>query len=171
MALVRRSDLLEPWFGGLSLLSELQRQMDEVARRTLGDLGGNAGFMIPVDVLARDNDMVVRAELPGIDPERDVEVKIENGLLHIHGERREEHKEEGERFFRLERRQGAFIRTIPLPEGVNEDQIQATYNDGVLEVVVPGAAQVSGGKRIPVQITGKLNKTLAKGKNGARKKK
>lgn len=170
MALVRRSDFLDPWLSGVPMLSELHRQMDEFARRTQGDLNrDNTDLTIPVDVLARDNDLVVRAELPGIDPERDVEVQVENGALHIRGERREEHKEEGERFFRLERRQGAFLRSIPLPEGTDQDGIQATYSDGVLEVVVPGAAQITGGKRIPVQVTGKLKKALGKGTNGQRK--
>lgn len=174
MAMVRRNDWLQPWFGGLGglpMFSELQRQMDDFARRALGDLGNGDGLIIPVDVLARDNDLVVRAELPGIDPERDVDVHVENGALTISGERREEHKEEGERFFRLERRQGSFSRTIPLPQGVNEDEIQATYTDGVLEVLVPGAAQISSGRKIPVQMTGgKLKKVLNKGRNGSRKK-
>lgn len=79
----------------------------------------------------------MRAELPGIDPERDVDVSISEGQLRIdaHREERQEEKEKGG--YRTEFRYGSFTRTLALPEGASADDVTATYTDGVLEVRVP----------------------------------
>jgi HSP20 family molecular chaperone IbpA len=77
--------------------------------------------------------MVVRAELPGIDPDKDVEVTVADGLLRIQAHRREEHKERR----RSEFFYGEMVRTMMLPAGADASAITATYADGVLEVVVP----------------------------------
>ncbi|HEU0042734.1 MAG TPA: Hsp20/alpha crystallin family protein, partial [Jiangellaceae bacterium] len=76
---------------------------------------------------------VLRAELPGIDPARDVEIEIGDGRLTISGERREEHKEKTRREFHY----GSFSRTVSLPAGAHEEDVTASYTDGVLEVRVP----------------------------------
>jgi HSP20 family protein len=75
---------------------------------------------------------VLRAELPGIDPDKDVEITVDNGVLMIKAERREEKKEGG----RSEFRYGAFTRSTTLPPGADQDDVIATYNDGILEVRV-----------------------------------
>jgi HSP20 family protein len=90
---------------------------------------------------------VVRAELPGIDPEKDVEVNVENDMLTIRGERREETKEKNRREFHY----GSFQRTISLPRGVDPAQITASYHDGVLEVRVPAHEEDKSSVRIPIQ--------------------
>jgi HSP20 family protein len=92
---------------------------------------------IRVEEIRRDDAMVVRAELPGIDPEKDIEVSITEGVLEIHASReeREESKEEGR--YRSEFRYGSFVRRLPLPAGASEGEISATYHDGILEVTVP----------------------------------
>lgn len=77
--------------------------------------------------------VVVRAELPGVDPDKDVEVTVENGLLRIQAHRREEHKERR----RSEFFYGEMVRTMLLPPGTDESAVTATYRDGILEVVVP----------------------------------
>jgi HSP20 family molecular chaperone IbpA len=77
--------------------------------------------------------LVVRAELPGVDPEKDVEVTVENGVLRIQAHRREEHKERR----RSEFFYGEMVRTMVLPTGSDESAISATYKDGILEVAVP----------------------------------
>jgi HSP20 family protein len=83
------------------------------------------------------DDVVVRAELPGIDPEKDVELSIADGVLHIdaHREEKSEHKEKDG--YRSEFRYGRFTRSFVLPAGVDEEAIKAAYTDGVLEVRVP----------------------------------
>ena len=90
---------------------------------------------------------VLRAELPGIDPEQDVEVSVENDMLTIRGERREETKEKNRREFHY----GSFRRTVSLPKGADPAKITASYTDGVLEVRVPTTAEETPSMRIPVQ--------------------
>ena len=80
---------------------------------------------------------VVRAELPGIDPERDVDVSVSDGVLHISA-KREEHKEDkGKNNYRSEFRYGQFSRDIGLPRGMDKDAVKAEYKDGILEVRIP----------------------------------
>ena len=86
-----------------------------------------------------DKTLVIRAELPGIDPEKDVELTVADGMLHIRAEREEksEHKEKDS--YRSEFRYGSFARDVPLPTGTQADEIAASYKDGMLEVRVPVA--------------------------------
>jgi HSP20 family protein len=103
--------------------------------------GREGGMWTPqIEVRQRGNELVVRADLPGIKKE-DVNVEVNDGMLTISGERRQEDTEEREGFYRSERSYGTFYRSIPLPEGVTEDQISASFEDGVLEVVVPTPQQ------------------------------
>lgn len=83
------------------------------------------------------NTLVIRAELPGIDPEKDAEITVSDGGLTIRAERQEkkEHKEKDS--YRSEFRYGSFVRRIPLPDGVKEGDVTASYKDGVLEVRAP----------------------------------
>lgn len=90
----------------------------------------------PLEVFERGNTMVVRAELPGVSKE-DVNVEVEDGALTISGERRHEQEESREGYYHSERRYGAFSRSIPLPEGVDANQVEAKFRDGVLEITVP----------------------------------
>ncbi|QDG67335.1 Hsp20/alpha crystallin family protein [Pseudarthrobacter sp. NIBRBAC000502772] len=96
--------------------------------------------------------MVVRAEIPGVDPDKDVEITMADGFLHIHAERREkeEHKDNGN--FRSEFRYGSFSRNIPLPDGVKEADIKASYTNGVLEVraPLPDGAEPTTPKKLPI---------------------
>lgn len=90
------------------------------------------GNMVRFEEYEEDGRYVLRAELPGIDPDEDVEITVNNGVLTISGERREEEKDE----YRTEFRYGTFKRSTTLPEGANPDDVKATYNKGVLEVSV-----------------------------------
>lgn len=96
--------------------------------------------------------LVVRAEMPGVDPDNDIEVTMDEGYLRIRAERqeKEEHKEKGR--YRSEFRYGSFSRNIPLPDGVKEEDIKATYTNGVLEVraPLPDEAQASEPKKLPI---------------------
>lgn len=95
--------------------------------------------MIRVEEEVKDNELTVRAELPGIDPEKDVEISVSEGQLHIRAERREktEEKDTEKGRYRSEFRYGSFFRSVPLPKGVKDEDIKATYKDGVLEVKAP----------------------------------
>lgn len=88
---------------------------------------------VRVEDFERDRTYVVRAELPGVDPVQDIEVSVEGEYLTIHGERREETREKN----RSEFRYGSFSRSLRMPAGADASSVQATYRDGILEVVVP----------------------------------
>ena len=108
---------------------------------------------IRVEEFLEGKNLVVRAEMPGVDPDKDIEVTMEDGLLRIRAERqeKEEHKDKGR--FRSEFRYGSFSRNIPLPDGVKEEDIKATYTNGVLEVRAPvpdEAAQPAAPKKLPI---------------------
>lgn len=81
--------------------------------------------------------LVVRAEVPGIDPDRDVDVSVSEGMLHIKAERQEKSEHKSKSGYRSEFRYGSFTRSIALPPGAKEEDITATYKDGVLEVRAP----------------------------------
>ncbi|MCM3687313.1 Hsp20/alpha crystallin family protein [Kocuria rosea] len=96
--------------------------------------------------------MVIRAELPDIDPEQDVELTVVDDTLRLRAERRQKSERKDKATYRSEFRYGSFYRTLPLPAGTKEDDITATYKDGVLEVRAPvrGADELTGTKKIPV---------------------
>lgn len=106
------------------------------------------------DVYERDGDLVIRLDLPGIDPDKDVQVTVEDGVLCISGERKRE-AVEGDRYYRREWSYGSFERSIRVPKHVQTDDITASYENGVLEVVVPKAMRLPQQKRIEVRSNGK----------------
>ena len=93
--------------------------------------------VLRVEEYQEDGTLVVRAEMAGIDPEKDVEVTVSDGVLHISAERQEEEETEGKHFHRRELRYGSFRRDLPLPAGCSEDDVKASYKDGILEIRVP----------------------------------
>ena len=114
--------------------------------------GWTGAGMIPVDEYQEEGALVVRAELPGIDPEKDVELTVSDHTLHIEAERREEEEVKEKGYLRHEVRCGSFSRTLPLPEGVTEADITASYKDGILEIRIPSPA-VEAAKKIPIAKT------------------
>jgi len=118
-----------------------------------GEKGGLMSSWRPkVDVKETDNAIVLCAELPGV-PRDQINIEVDNGVLTISGEKQQEKKEESERYHRIERSYGQFSRSMSLPEGVTADQIQATYNHGLLEVTLPKIQkkEKAGAKRINIK--------------------
>jgi HSP20 family protein len=105
---------------------------------------------IRVEEFVENDRYVVRAELPGMDPEKDIRVEVDNGLMVIHAERREEKHERGSSEFAY----GVFERRIALPEGADEAQITARYDAGMLEMSVPVREERTEPRAIPVQRPG-----------------
>ncbi|WIY00363.1 Hsp20/alpha crystallin family protein [Amycolatopsis mongoliensis] len=104
--------------------------------------------LVRIEEVAAEGEYVVRAELPGFDPEKDVHVAAENGMLTISAERQARKEEKG----RSEFRYGSFSRTVALPRGAETAKIAATYHDGILEVKVPVAqTEATGQIEIPVK--------------------
>jgi len=108
--------------------------------------------IIRVDEYRDDDVQVIRAELPGIDPDKDVQLTVTNGMLRINAERRTEEQTEEKGVIRREMRYGSFTRSLPLAEGATDDDIDASYKNGVLEIRVPVAQPVARPepKMIPV---------------------
>jgi HSP20 family protein len=96
-----------------------------------------------VEDYTEDGTYMIRAELPGLDPEKDVEVTIESGILTIHAERREETTQDRHSEFKY----GSLTRSLTLPDGADPDRITATYDQGILKVTVPVLAEMKPASR------------------------
>lgn len=99
---------------------------------------------IKIEESIKDDRLIVRAELPGVDPDKDIEVTVGDGFLTIKGERREEHEGADRSDFHY----GSFIRSIALPSGTSDKNVHATYKDGILEVKVEIPPSESKTKRV-----------------------
>jgi len=93
-----------------------------------------------MDVVQTDDHFVLRADLPGLS-ESDVQLEVEDNVLTISGERKSEQEQKGQGYYRLERSFGSFSRSLTLPEGVEPDAIEASFDSGVLEVRIPKPEQ------------------------------
>ena len=113
-------------------------------------MGESATYFPEIDVFEKDNRLVAKVDLPGMNKE-DVKVEINDGRLVISGERKTEAEEKKEGFYRRERSYGSFYRAIPLPDGARVDDVKATFSAGVLEVSIPLPANVTA-KPQPIQI-------------------
>lgn len=142
MSLMRRSERLPlawpEWFGRFPVPQDLFEGLDvtEPAMRLEEKVEGDT--------------LVVRAEMPGIDPDTDVEITVEDASLHIRAERHEQTRSEDKGRYRSEFRYGAFSRTVPMPAGAKESDVAASYKDGILEVRVPIDTAKAEATRVPV---------------------
>ena len=140
-------------------IAALQNDMSRLMGAFLGqgDSESERTWVPAVDVWEKDNELVYAFDLPGI-PEDKISVEFDDGSLTVSGERERTEKVEGDRFYRFERRFGSFSRSIGLPQGVTEDDVQADYRDGVLEVRVrqpeapkPRRIQIGGGEKATIE--------------------
>jgi HSP20 family protein len=140
----------------------LMRRFSEEMDRVFGDFGlgfgrefGNVAalegsmWLPQVETFERDGKLLVRADLPGLTKD-DINVDITDDAIKIRGERRQEKDENEEGYYRSERSYGSFYREIPLPSGVNRDEANATFRNGVLEITMPAPARQSGSRRVEI---------------------
>ena len=141
-------------------MSTLQDRMNRLLSDQLGaithDEALTGAFVPPVDVYEDENSIQVRLEVPGID-EKDIDIRLENNVLTIRGERKFEKDEKEENFHRVERRYGSFTRSFTLPATVNPEDVQAEYDKGVLKIQLAKRAEAKP-KQIKVNVNS--NKTL-----------
>lgn len=109
------------------------------------------GSGIRVEEVSEEGTHVIRAELPGIDPDKDVEISVHGGMLHLQASRTERAEDRENSTYRSEFRYGRFERALPLPAGTTEKDVTATYKDGVLEVRVPMETAAREAAKIPVK--------------------
>jgi HSP20 family protein len=140
-------------------LNALQSEMNRLFN-TFFDEGGKNGerrrWAPAVDLLEREDSLVLRADLPGL-KEDDVQIEVRDNVLTISGERRAEFEDSEQGYYRIERAFGSFSRSLTLPEGVDSDKIEANFENGVLEVKIPKPEEVKP-KRI--SIGGKGQETI-----------
>ncbi len=146
MAIVR----WEPFRDLMGVQERMNRLFDEAFRgvQRPGEEDSLGGSWAPlVDVYEHEGSLVLKAELPGIEP-KDVDIRVENNVLTLRGERRLDTEIKRENCHRIERAYGAFSRSFTLPNLVDTEKIQAEYKDGVLRVTLPTREEAK-----PKQIT------------------
>lgn len=122
-----------------SPLAQIQEEMGNVLSRFFGE-GPEVTMSPAMDILETDNEVVVKAELPGLKAE-DIKVSVENGALTISGEKRQEREQKDRNYHLVQRRFGSFYRSVMLPSGVDADKVDARYHDGVLTLTMPKSEQ------------------------------
>ena len=121
-----------------------------LGRDWLSPLRRAEGWLPNIGILQRNNELVIRADLPGLAKD-DVKVEITENAVTIQGERRREHEEEKAGVYRSERSYGSFSRVVALPEGAMTDQAKANFKDGVLEITMPAPPEaVTRGRRLEI---------------------
>jgi HSP20 family protein len=133
-------------FGRVRLAPEFEHGLDQ-----LGALAG-ASWAPQVEVIERDNELMIRADLPGMTKD-DVKVEIADNAVVIRGERKSEREENEKGYYRSERSYGSFYRRIPLPSGVNVEEANADFRKGVLEITIPTTHRAEA-KRQQIEIKG-----------------
>jgi HSP20 family protein len=132
-------------------ITALHNEMNRLMNGLLQDgnaKGGAQGWAPAVDVWETEDELVYAFDLPGV-PEEKISIEVENGVLTVTAERARADEVAEERFYRFERRFGTFQRAITLPQGVSDDAVKASFENGVLEVHVAKPEQPKP-KRIPI---------------------
>jgi HSP20 family protein len=123
-----------------SLQSEMNRLFSAAFDTPAGSGGGARRWTPAMDLLEVEEAFVLRADLPGL-TEEDVNIELEDNVLTVSGERKAEHEDKREGFYRLERASGSFSRSLTLPKGVDAEAVTASFDRGVLEVRIPKPEQ------------------------------
>jgi HSP20 family protein len=134
MALVR----WEPFRDLLTTQDRFNRLFNDTFSRFFGEGGelAQTGWLPAVDVYENDQNVVMKAELPGVDP-KNVEIRVEDGTLYLKGERKFEKEVKDDNYHRVERSYGSFARSFALPSSVDSEKATAEYKDGVLTLTLP----------------------------------
>ncbi len=134
-------DMMRGWFTPPTLL---ERFFDAPTTGRIADL-------MRVEEYCDGDTCVIRAELPGIDPAKDVDITVADGALHIAAHREERSEDKQDDSYRSEFRYGKFERHVQLPQGASGGDVKASYKDGILEVRVPVPTSVPAGVKVPIE--------------------
>lgn len=148
MVLMKRSEA--PVARRMRYFDDMRSRMLRLLEEPFGlsALGEPVGFTPAVEIEDKDGEILVTAELPGLKREH-VEIELENNVLTLKGEKKEEREEKEKEMYLYERSYGAFQRSFTLPVAVKEDQVRAEFHDGVLRIHLPKSEQARG-KKIPI---------------------
>ncbi len=137
-------------------LARMEREMEDLFARFSREwpfarwAGEPRGWAPAVDMVDQKDEVVLRADLPGLE-QKDIEVTVEGGMLTVRGERREEQEVKEEDYYCCERWAGAFARSLPVPPGVDAEKIKATFKNGVLQIHLPKTAEAKG-KKVEIKV-------------------
>ncbi len=146
---------LTPW-RPMRDLETLERRMADLFERFWGpsererSVWGTEGWAPSIESRVDNGNLIVKADLPGIDP-KEVSISVLGNQLTIEGERKREEKKEEKDYFYQEVSYGKFSRTIPLPEGAEADKVKANYKNGVLEITIPAPKQLAS-KKVQIEV-------------------
>ena len=140
----------EPFRGVTTLQDQINRLFNETVERS-GDDSSLSAWAPAVDIYETEHELVVKADLPDVDP-KDLDIRVENNILTIRGERKFEKKVNEENYLRIERSYGSFARSFTLANTVNSEAIKADYQNGVLTLTVPKREEAKP-KQIKVNVS------------------
>jgi HSP20 family protein len=127
------------------------RLFQDSVNRLFSDQTGTRPWSPAVDIFETDNELVLKADVPGVD-QKDIDIQLENGTLTLKGERKFANEERGKGFHRLERSYGSFVRYLTVPETIDPEHVRADFNNGVLTVTLP-KKEIAKPKAIKVQVS------------------
>ena len=132
-------------FATLPTFEDVENRMRKMFENVLTPFDGDflaqpIGFLPPTDIVETEDQLVLTAELPGLE-KKDVEITVDEGVLTLRGEKLEEKKEDDKKFHLYERTYGAFQRSFTLPRGVDPAKITAEFEKGILKVILPKTAE------------------------------
>jgi HSP20 family protein len=151
----------EPFRELLNLQNQVSRVFQDFGRGS-DELLTSGTFVPPVDIYEDEHSITLKLEVPGIN-EKDIDIKLENNTLTVRGERNFEKEEKEENFHRIERRYGAFARSFTLPNTVDPDNVEASYENGVLSIKLAKRAEAKP-KQIKIGVGGPKTIDAGKGK-------
>lgn len=163
-SLAERASPSTEWRPMETLRRDIDHFIDDLGkslRRVAFGLSGGDGALLlgngslwpmtpAADIVSKPDRYEITSDVPGMD-EKNIEVKVSDGMLTIRGEKKHETEEKHEGYYLSERRFGAFQRSFPVPSGADSDKIEATLKNGVLTIIVPKAAEAKAEKTIAVQ--------------------
>jgi HSP20 family protein len=138
-----------PWTGMGSLKQELERFFGPLGELKLDEFPAMGEWAPSMDVAETKEALVVKAEVPGLDP-KDIQISLQEQFLTIKGEKRQEKEEKDERYHRVERSYGSFARSVRLPVGVDGSKVTAAFKNGLLTVTLPKTVAAKG-TTIPIK--------------------
>jgi HSP20 family protein len=142
-----------------TIQNEMNRLFNTIFETPSNGHGSAMRRWVPaMDLVESDGEYVLRADLPGL-TEKDVNIELDERVLTISGERKAEHEERKEGYYRIERSSGSFTRSLTLPEGVDASAIKASFDHGVLEVRVP-KPEAKKPQKVSISVGGESPKTI-----------
>jgi HSP20 family protein len=136
MTLMRRDPFRESFWDIMRLKEPMDRLFDDSFFRPVRFWHGDGEWDLPLDMYQTDSDVVVKATIPGVNPE-DIDISVSGDTLTIRGDHKEEHESKEKDYFYQERRYGSFSRSVLIPVAIDPDKAEATFENGVMTLTIP----------------------------------